>query len=369
MYLCKQTFICIMHTPAFHQLVISDITKETHDCISIAFTIPEALKQDYSYLPGQHLTLRTTIGGEEIRRSYSICSAPHEPSLRVAIKRVPGGRFSNFANDTLKPGDTLSVMTPSGKFFSPTQLSQAKAELVAFAAGSGITPIISILKHVLATAPESTCTLFYANRSPDSIIFLETLEDLKNTYLSRFSLYHILSRTSSDSPLFSGRLNAEKCRLFSKALFNPATTDAFYLCGPYEMVNMIRSSLSGNGALPQAIHTELFAAPDDLNTGPYTRPAETPASTQISLTADGRSISFPMSDTAQSILDAALAAGAKLPFACKGGVCCTCKARLTEGQVAMHRNYGLEPDEIAAGLILTCQAFPLTETVSIDFDV
>ena len=358
-----------MQRPAFHQLVISDITRETSDCISVAFHVPDQLRQDYQFLPGQHLTLLTNIHGEEVRRSYSICTAPHENILRVAIKRVPGGLFSNFANDTLQPGDTLDVMTPSGKFYSPTHLSESAANIVAFAAGSGITPIISILKHVLASSPDSTCTLFYANRSPEAIIFLETLEDLKNTYLNRFSLYHILSRTASDSPLFSGRLDADKCARFSQSLFNPAETSAFYLCGPYDMVDMLRLSLTGYGARPNTIHTELFAAPDDLNRNSSLQHTESPANALITLTADGRSFTFPMSDPTLSILDAALNAGANLPFACKGGVCCTCKAKLTDGQVAMHRNYGLEPEEIEAGLILTCQAFPTTNTVSIDFDL
>jgi ring-1,2-phenylacetyl-CoA epoxidase subunit PaaE len=358
-----------MQRPAFHQLVIADITRETSDCISVAFHVPDNLRQDYLFLPGQHLTLRTSLHGEEVRRSYSICSAPHEQSLRIAIKRVPGGLFSNFANDTLQPGDTLDVMTPSGKFFSPSHLNQPKANIVAFAAGSGITPIIGILKHVLASSPDSTCTLFYANRSPEAIIFLESLEDLKNTYLNRFSLYHILSRTASDSPLFSGRLDADKCTRFSQSLFNPAETSAFYLCGPYAMVDMLRLSLSGNGARPNTIHAELFAAPDDLNRDAAVQHMESPANAQITLVADGRSFSFPMSDPTLSILDAALNAGANLPFACKGGVCCTCKAKLIAGQVSMHRNYGLEPEEIEAGLILTCQAFPTTDTVSIDFDL
>lgn len=354
--------------PEFHRLKIREVRHETADCVSVAFEVPERLQEAYRFLPGQHLTLSSRLNGEEVRRSYSICAAPFEQELRVAIKRIEGGRFSTYANEALKPGDELEVMTPTGRFCLPPLHGVPKRQIVAFAAGSGITPIISILKTVLETEPESTCTLFYANRRPDTIIFLEEIEGLKNRHLQRFSVYHVLSRQQTDSPLFSGRIDADKCRAYCRTLLQIAHTDAFYLCGPAAMVDTLRKTLLEQGAQASRIHTELFVAPEDVRqAAPVPLPAAVAA--RIGVRIDGRSFEFPLEEPGLNLLDASLRAGANLPYACKGGVCCTCKARLLEGQVHLARNYGLEPDEIAAGYILTCQAYPLSQTVQVDFDV
>ncbi len=360
-----------MSTPKFHPLKIREIRRETADCVSISFEVPEALGEAYAFTPGQHLTLRREINGEDLRRSYSICTSPSEGDLRVAVKRVPGGRFSTYANDILRSGDVLDVMTPSGKFYSPPANGAQGRQVVAFAAGSGITPIMSILKSVLENEPGSSFTLFYANKSPDSIIFLEAVEDLKNRYLNRFSVYHVLSRQQSDSPLFSGRIDAGKCRTFCHTLLDVEEVDAWYLCGPLPMVETLRRTLEEEGVEHKKVHVELFAAPDEPARGEYTLPdnAVPALAARIGITVDGRSFEFALSSQGETILDAALRAGANLPYACKGGVCCTCKARLTQGEVRMDRNYGLEQDELENGFILTCQAHPVTETVMVDYDV
>lgn len=358
-----------MSTPKFHRLRVREVRRETADCVSVSFEVPEALQEDYAFTPGQHLTLRRELNGEEIRRSYSICTAPSEADLRVAVKRIAGGRFSSFANETLRTGDEIDVMTPMGQFFAPPSNGVTGRQVAAFAAGSGITPVMSILKSVLESEPESSFTLFYANRSPDSIIFLEAIEDLKNRYLNRLSVFHILSRQLSDSPLFSGRIDADKCRTFCRTLLDVENTDVFYLCGPAAMVETLRHTLEEQGADRKKIHAELFAAPGDAPHREAAVESAAVAEARIGLTQDGRSFEFPLSSRNETILDAALRAGANLPFACKGGVCCTCKARLTEGEVIMARNYGLEPEEVEAGFILTCQAHPTTEVVKVDFDV
>lgn len=359
-----------MSTPKFHTLKVREIRRETAACVSVSFEMPEALREAYRYEAGQHLTLRQDFDGEDVRRSYSICTAPSENDLRVAVKELDGGRFSTFVNRQLRVGDILEVMTPSGKFFHPPASLQSARHIVAFAAGSGITPIISILKTILANEPHSTFTLFYANQKPDSIIFLEQVEDLKNRYLNRLSVYHVLSRQESDSPLFTGRIDAEKCRVFCKTLIDVSHTDDFYLCGPAAMVTILRTTLQEEGADPKKIHTELFFAPGEQVQARLATDDRAPAvEARIGITLDGRSFEFPLASRGDTILDAALQAGANLPFACKGGVCCTCKARLTEGEVHMDVNYGLEPDELEAGFILTCQAHPLTPLVKVNFDV
>ncbi len=359
-----------MSTPKFHTLKIREIRQETADCVSVSFEVPEALQDAYRFEPGQHLTLRKDFNGEDVRRSYSICTAPSENDLRVAVKELAGGRFSTFVNRRLRVGELLEVMTPSGKFYHPSHSVQAARHVVAFAAGSGITPIISIVKTILENEPDSTFTLFYANRKPDSIIFLEEVEDLKNRFLNRLRLYHILSRQESDSPLFSGRIDAEKCRIFCKTLLDVAHTDSFYLCGPMTMVETLRQTLQEEGADPKKIHTELFFAPGEQVQARLATDDPAPSvDARIGITLDGRSFEFPLASRGDTILDAALQAGANLPFACKGGVCCTCKALLTEGEVHMDVNYGLEPEELEAGFILTCQAHPLTPLVKVNFDV
>lgn len=352
--------------PKFHPLKIREVRPETEDCVSIAFEVPEALQPEYQFLPGQYLTLKQEINGEEVRRSYSICSTPAE-GLRVAVKKVPEGRFSTYANEALKAGDELEVMPPMGRFTADPDAAQAK-QYVAFAAGSGITPIMSIMKSVLEQEPQSTFTLFYGNRIVDSIIFREEIEGLKNEHMGRLRIYHVLSREKLGSPLLSGRITADKCATICDKLIDPAEVDDFYLCGPLPMIEGIRETLEARGISRKKIHFELF------NTGNGPAPKAKPKADEpkveaiVAITLDGTTVEFPLSSDAESLLDGALKAGADLPFACKGGVCSTCRAKLTEGEVEMDVNYALEPDEVAAGYILTCQSHPKTERVAVDFD-
>ncbi|MDX1941574.1 MAG: 1,2-phenylacetyl-CoA epoxidase subunit PaaE [Saprospiraceae bacterium] len=355
-------------TPKFHTLQVSDIRQETSDCVSIALEVPETLKNDYAYIPGQYLTLKTFLQGEEVRRSYSICASPVDGELRVAVKLVPGGLFSTFANTTLKVGDTLGVMTPMGNFHSDIHPTQAKY-YVAFAAGSGITPIMSILKTVLCQEPQSHFTLFYGNRATDSIIFREAIEALKNIYLGRLSVHHVLSQEFNTSDLFTGRISKEKCQTFFEKIVDVEEVDEFFICGPQEMNEDIRDLLLERGMERKKIHVELFTTGIAKKQTQKAIITDKPGfEAQVQITLDGNTFEFPLRTTGDSILDAALKAGADLPFACKGGVCCTCRAKLTAGEVEMDVNYALEPEELEAGYILTCQSHPTTARVVVDFD-
>lgn len=353
----------------FHPLKIKDIKRETPDCVSISFDIPPELRQEFKFTQGQSLTLRKTLEGEEIRRSYSICSSPLDNEVRVAVKQVQGGLFSTFANTQLQPGDTLDVMPPSGNFY--TELNPAnKKNYVAFAAGSGITPIISLIKTILITEPHSTFTLVFGNKNHTSIIFKEELEALKDKYIERFRLYHILSRERMDAEINYGRINAEKCTQLTKVI-NLKTADEFFICGPEEMIFCVRDFLQNKGIDKHKIHFELFTTPlrKASSYKPQTVSEANKETSNITVTLDGRSFDFNLDYDSNNILDAALAQGADLPYACKGGVCTTCKAKLIDGKVEMEVNYGLEPDEVEAGFILTCQSHPRTEKVVVDFDV
>lgn len=354
--------------PQFHSLKIKEVRRETADCVSVAFEVPEALEEEYRFIQGQHLTLKTELDGEEVRRSYSICASPFDGTLRVAIKKLEGGRFSTFANEKLRPGDQLDVMTPMGRFYTELNPAQEK-NYVAFAAGSGITPVLSIMKAVLQREPGSEFTLFYGNRRTETIIFLEEIESLKNEYMGRLSVHHILSREHPGSELFAGHIDAEKCRAFCKKLIDPQEVDEFFLCGPELMIHAIRDALMELGVSRKKIHSELFVA--GLN-GKATQKKKTEEAravdARIRITLDGNSFEFPLSSGSDTILEAALRAGASLPFACKGGVCCTCRARLLEGEVDMDVNYALEPEEVEAGYILTCQSHPKTDRIVVDFD-
>lgn len=355
--------------PKFHSLRICDIRRETTDCVSIAFEVPESLREDYRYVPGQHLTLKTKVDNEEIRRSYSICSSPSDGELRVAVKHLKGGAFSTLANQVLKVGDVLDVMTPMGHFYATPPTSDAQRHYVAFVAGSGITPVMSILQATLQQEPSSRFTLFYGNRTVDSIIFHEKLEALKNIYLQRLSIHYLLTKENPGNDLFAGRINAQKCRVFSQKLFDPRSVDEFFLCGPQEMTEEVRQTLLESGVDRKNIHQELFHTGEKIAARRKMEIAAGPAiQSQITVTLDGRSFEFPLAATGKSILDAALQAGADLPFACKGGVCCTCRAKLREGKVTMEVNYALEPEEVEAGYILTCQSHPTTARVAVDFD-
>lgn len=353
----------------FHALKIKDIKKETPGCISVAFEIPAELQTEFSFAHGQNITIRKTIDGEELRRSYSICTAPFENELRIAIKKVEGGKFSCFANDVLKVNDQLDVLPPTGRF--NTKLNkESKKNYLAFAAGSGITPVISIIKTTLKAEPGSNFTLVFGNKGRNSIIFFEELEGLKNKYLNRFNFINILSREKTDAPINSGRINTEKLNELNK-LIDYKSADDIFICGPEEMIFCVKDFLEGSGIDKKKIHFELFTTPGQKkvagrnvqhtdNTGPKSK---------ITIKLDGRSFDFDLGFDNDSILDAALKQGADLPFACKGGVCCTCKAKLLEGEVEMDVNWGLEHEEVEQGFILTCQSHPKTEKVVVDFDV
>ena len=355
--------------PRFYPLKIKTLTPETEECTSILFDCPPDWEEAFRFRQGQHLTLRAVIDGEELRRNYSLCSSPAEQSLRVAVKQIEGGKFSSFVNRQLKPGDTLDVMPPTGTFYTELDPAQAKS-YVAFAAGSGITPILSILKSVLETEPESRFSLFYLNRNSRSIIFREELEGLKNLYMQRLQVYHFLTREVQDMPLYNGRFSRKKLDLLLGRLIDIAHTDEFFLCGPEEMIFEIRDTLLEKGAPAGSIHFELFttATTQENRTTRQTAKTEAIGSCEVLIKDGGKQFAFTFEPGPESLLDAALKRGADLPFACKGGVCCTCKAKLLEGKVEMDVNYALEPEEVAAGFVLACQSHPLTDRVVLDFD-
>lgn len=354
----------------FHPLTVKEVRRETADCVSVLFEVPLSLEKDFAFKQGQSLTMRVILNGEEVRRTYSLCSCPLDEEWRVAIKKVEGGLFSSYANELLKPGDQLDVMEPVGNFYTELDPSHKKNYL-AFAAGSGITPVISIIKTTLAKEPGSNFTLVYGNRSQKSIIFFEELEGLKNTYMDRFNLIHILSRERMDATINSGRIDPDKLKALDK-LVDYSSTDEFFICGPEEMIFCIKDFLEANGIDKKKIHFELFTSPGEKKRVASSKKQVVSGGPQSKITVklDGRSFDFDLSLTSDTpILDAALAQGADLPYACKGGMCCTCKARLLEGEVSMDVHWGLEEEEIEKGFILTCQSHPKTERVVVDFDI
>lgn len=355
----------------FHALKIKEVNKETEDCVSVLFEIPEALQNDFKFHQGQSLTMRSQINDAEVRRTYSICSSPLDNEWRVAIKKVEGGLFSSFANNALQKGDILEVMQPVGKFYVDLDPAHCKNYL-AFAAGSGITPLLSIIKTTLRTEPGSSFTLIYGNKSRSSIIFFEELEALKNKFLQRFNFINILSRERTDAPINFGRIDTEKLNELSK-LIDYNGFDETFICGPEQMIFTVKDFLEAKGIDKKKIHFELFTTPGQANRPVARKPeleSDNAPKSKISVKLDGRSFDFDLSLTSDtSILDAALAQGADLPFACKGGVCCTCKARLLEGDVSMDVHWGLEDEEVENGYILTCQSHPKSEKVVIDFDI
>ena len=352
----------------FHSLRIKEIRKETPECVSVLFEIPENLKKDFQFKQGQSLTMRTSIGNEEVRRTYSICSSPLDNEVRVAIKKMDGGLFSTFANEALKRGDQLEVMQPVGKFYTELKPEQKK-NYIAFAAGSGITPVLSLIKTTLATEPTSQFTLIYGNRTRTSIIFFEELEGLKNKYLQRFNFINILSREKTDAPINYGRINIEKLIELSK-LIDYANMDEAFICGPEEMIFSVKEFLEQKGIDKKKIHFELFTTPGEKKWEVRSQKSEVVEGikSKITVKLDGRSFDFNLGFDDDPILDAALKQGADLPYACKGGVCCTCKARLLEGEVMMDVHWGLEDEEVQQGYILTCQSHPKTNKVVVDFD-
>lgn len=353
----------------FHTLTVANINRETTDCVSVAFNIPENLTEEYKFLPGQYLTLRTKINGEDVRRSYSICSSPLDGELRVAIKEVEGGVFSTFANRELKVGASLDVMTPQGNF-----ILEPKAEnnnvYVGFAAGSGITPIMSIIKAVLEMEPESRFVLIYGNRSSGSIIFKEELEDLKNIHLNRLEIHHVLSREDQGSDLLFGRIDADKVASCSGRFFEPKEVASFYLCGPGSMIEATADTLQKQGVKKENIQFELFTSAGHVDKVDHTKSVakSTKVASKVTVILDGDETHFDMVSSGRSVLDAALDAGADVPFACKGAVCCTCRAKVLEGSAEMEMNYALMDDEVADGYILTCQSHPTSERLVVSYD-
>lgn len=359
-----------MAAKQFYSLLVSDIRRETDACVSIALQIPEADKADFQFSAGQYVTFKQTINGEELRRSYSICSAPHEAELRVAIKAVEQGRFSNWANTSLNVGDVLDTMPPMGNFVFKPDAAQRR-HVVAFAAGSGITPMMSIMKTLLAEEPQSRFTLIYGNQRVGSIIFKEEIEALKNKYTERLQVIHILSREKLETDLHCGRICCEKCDQLFGTLLSLQDVDQYFMCGPEAMILEVKGWLVEQGVSADRVKFELFSS-DTAKQQQAAYKAEHAADagkmSRVTIKVDDRSMEFDLAFGGETILDAALKQGADLPFACKGGVCCTCRAKVVEGTVDMALNYALEPDEVANGFVLTCQAHPTSEHVVIDFD-
>ena len=354
----------------FHALKVLDIRKETKDCSVISFDVPADLQSEFQYKQGQYLTLRSTIDGQEVRRSYSLCSSPIENQWKVAVKKISGGLFSTFVNETLKKGQSIDVMAPNGVFFKDIQPEKAK-NYIAFAAGSGITPILSIIKTHLALEPNSTFKLFYLNRSVKSIIFKEEIELLKNRYFGRFEIFHFLTKEHRAVELFNGRFTKEKLQLLTKKVIDvPEVSDCF-ICGPEEMIFLIRDELVAAGLSKDKIHYELFtSANSESDKQRINKILEHKVEgTEVTIIDGGKEFHFTMDDDFDNILDGALAAGADLPFACKGGVCSTCRCKILSGTVEMKVNYALDENEVAKGLVLSCQAVPTSKNVVIEFGV
>lgn len=353
----------------FHTLEVKDIYKDTEDCSVIDFTIPEELKTVFKYKPGQYLTLRTTINDEDLRRSYSLCSSPIDNEWKVAVKQIPEGKFSTFVNQTLKKGDTLEVMKPMGRF--GTAISETPKNYIVFTAGSGITPILSMIKTHLAKEPNSTFKLFYLNRTVKSIIFKEEIEQLRNQYFGRLEVSYFLTKEFRDIDLFNGRFTREKLHTIFDKLVDVSELDECFLCGPEEMIFMVKEELVKAGMPSENIHFELFVTGLSKENTPASKPVVNQKTEGVAVTIidGGKEFHFDMTKDYGNVLDAALGAGADLPFACKGGVCSTCKCRLVEGSVDMKINYALDENEVAQKLILSCQAVPTTKKIVLDFDV
>ncbi len=349
----------------FHRLTISEIRQETPDAVSLAFLVPASLRDDYRYTPGQYLTLHATIDGEDVRRSYSICSGLDDGELRVVIKRLAGGAFSSWVSEGLHPGDSLDVMTPDGRFGVPIEPGSSRT-LVAFAAGSGITPVMAILKTALRRET-GRFFLFYGSRTTADIIFREQLEDLKDRYLARLSIFYVLSREQQDIPMLNGHLDVEKIGALMRAVVPVSSVDEAFICGPQPMIEGLGTALTELGLPRERVHIERFTPGVGGQPRPATIPPSAPAKAIATVISEGAQFDFPVAD-GEAIIDAAIRAGRSLPYSCKGGMCCTCRARLVEGRVDMAVNYSLEPWELQAGYVLTCQARPITARVVIDYD-
>ncbi len=352
-------------TPRFHSLKIAEVRRETPDSVSLCFELPAALRADYAFVPGQHLALRAQLDGEEVRRSYSVCSGLDDGELRVAIKKVGGGRFSNWANERLSAGDAIDVMTPDGRFTVPIDPAHAK-HYVAFAAGSGITPILSLAKTLLRREPQSRFTLVYGNRHAATSMFQEDLEDLKDRHLARFALFNVFSREEQEVELFNGRIDAAKVRAFLESLIPVDSIDEAFVCGPASMIDEVEAALHAAGVPAGHVHVERFGTPGAVAAQP--EPAADASLAKVTFIVDGLKREVQFQREHGSLLEAGAAAGLDLPFSCKGGMCCTCRARLLEGEVKMRKNFALEQADLDAGFVLTCQSYPLSERVLLSFD-
>lgn len=366
---------------AFHPLVISDIAPLTDDSVTITFAVPDDLREDYAFTAGQHLTVRTKLAGDDVRRSYSICSPVSSGVLRIGVKRLAGGAFSEVALSQLHVGDSVEVMTPSGRFGVALDPTTAKHH-VCIAAGSGITPMLSIIATTLEGEPRSRVTLVYGNRTSKSVMFLEELEDLKDRYPERLHLVHVLSREPQEVELFSGRLDADRVRRILGVLAPVETVDEFFLCGPFGMVTAVRTLLVDAGVPRRQIHAEVFHIESATSAGSTATAGTTSATgsergagragtdqgASVTITLDGRRSSFRLPEVGPPVLEAALAVRPDAPFACRGGVCGTCRAKVVDGTVRMDTNWALEPEEIERGYVLTCQSHPTSATLVLDYD-
>jgi ring-1,2-phenylacetyl-CoA epoxidase subunit PaaE len=352
----------------FHALRVAEIVAETAEANSIRFDVPPELAEAFRFKAGQHLTLRAEVDGEDVRRNYSLCTAPDDGQLMVTVKRIAGGRFSNWIGDNLQPGDTIDVMPPVGSFtcdFAP----DLRRHYVGFAGGSGITPVMSLIRTALKSEPESRFTLFYGNRDSASVIFLEALAGLKDRYLQRLELYHFLAEEEQDVELFNGMLDKQTCTAAIEQLVgDPLSVHGWFICGPGPMMDAAESALLDHGVEKSRIHIERFTAdrPSAALAAEMAQLQTQAVGSTMAVTLDGRTRRVPF--TAANILESAREAGLPAPFACKAGVCATCRAKVTSGKVEMAARYGLTDEEIAAGYVLTCQSVPVGEGVAVDYD-
>jgi ring-1,2-phenylacetyl-CoA epoxidase subunit PaaE len=352
----------------FHRLSIARVERETRDAVAVTFAVPEALRDQFCFTQGQHLTLRAEVGGEDVRRSYSICSAVQDGALRIAVKRSPGGAFSTWANDALKVGAAIDVMPPMGHFNVALD-PNASRHYLGFAAGSGITPLMSIIKTTLAVEPHSRFTLFYGNRASSTVMFREDLAALKDIYLTRFNLVHVLSREAQDIDLLHGRIDRDRAARLLEHWVRLEEIDAAFVCGPEGMMEAVIEALKARGFPEAKIRIERFAASIPKHQH-VARPLPQAAQSECEVTViiDGTRKSFLLEKEKENIIEAGLRNGIELPYSCRGGVCSTCRCRLLEGEVDMDVNFALEDYEVARGFILSCQSYPTTDKVVVDYD-
>jgi ring-1,2-phenylacetyl-CoA epoxidase subunit PaaE len=352
----------------FHPLTVASVSRETRDAVALTFDIPPPLRDAFRFVQGQHLTLRADIGGEDVRRSYSICSAVQDDVLRIAIKKAPGGTFSIWANERLAAGQSIEVMPPMGHFNVPLDATNRK-QYVGFAAGSGITPLLSIIKTTLLTEPGSEFTLFYGNRSASAVMFREELADLKDRFLERLNLVYVMSREPQDIDILNGRIDRAKADALIEHWLDPSRIDTAFVCGPDGMMQAVSESLQSHGVPKSKIKIELFAASiPKVEHKVHAAPEAGHTECTVTVVIDGATRQFTVEKTKENIIDAALRQGIELPYSCKGGVCSTCRAKLLEGEVDMDANFALEDYEIERGFILCCQSYPVTDKVVVDYD-